>query len=438
MAASGAALGALLIGTVILAASWVGSGSAVDISGNYGVISRFVAHRDADLIDRGDLLTVLWASRARQPGIVVAEKGLRDATWSRDLIKQMKPSWAPSAVPVDGGYVAAWVSGTSPDDADGERDLILYDDQGAGTIQLMQGIYGEVAPDLAADPTGVHLAFTSAVSESNYLEGALYYAFRAAGTTAWPVPTLVVTNGAVIPDAWLAGIYQPRIAVTDEGVIHLVWQQWAVDSPTSGNETLTIWHVSRPLDGDSLVWSAPQRLSPAGQSFAVMPAILAAEDGTVHVTWTAGLPTQWGQNIYHRALAGDQVTKINHEIIQVNKNSPNWIASDITADGEEVCVAWHGFMGTQGGGDEQVHFQCSDDGGMTWDGQVQVSEAAGRAALFPSIIFDGARKLHVAWVEYGSAESALSRQTLDVAAPQGVFYRTGSMNHQIYLPLVLK
>lgn len=427
-----------------LAAGWVGAEEILSVSGDYEVLTRIVAQRDADMIRVGQHLVAFWASAVDEPddepGIVVAEQTADGSGWTQSAITDTLTAWSPSAAAAGDSYVLAWVHGDNPDVGDQPRDLVLYDGNGKRQL-LMQGVYGVLAPHVASDATGDYVVFAAAQQKGAYRQPDLYYAHRPAGTEDWPAPKLIVGHDAASPGCLVAGIYQPHLAVTDGGTVHIVWQQWEVAN--TGTRRDAIYHVTgTPQFGGQMTWSEPVKLSPDPHAHAVMPAIYAADNGTVHITWSVGSGVENledDQNVYHRRLGSGRVTKLNPMIIHANKNFPNWIASDIAAVGDTVCVAWHGYIGTQGSDYEKAYFQCSEDGGVTWGREVQVSETAQRGAMFPSIITDGSRRVHITWIEYQVAETTtLAPQAVTAAVPQGVYYRAALNNHEVSLPLVMR
>jgi len=418
-----------------LASGWPGSASPASITDDQAILVRSVARQDMDLLAVDGGLIAAWASSVGIEELGIVTRSRVGDNWVPSfLISQDLPSWAPSIDAGSNGMVGVWITGEDPEDATGVRALVSFDALRA-TQPITAGLYGEISPDLAVDSDGDHVVFSAGAKAADFLSGDLYYAFRPDTKSEWDSPVLLVGHTEVISETSSGGIFNPRIAIEPgAGTIHVVWQQKEIDLVTDYE---SVWHISGTrVAGGGISWGDPQRLSPLSQRYAVLPALVAGDAGEIHVSWTEligeGTYRPDEQYIHYQRLGTGDLVTLNSLPIHVNVNFPNWSVSSLSVLDETVCAAWHGYEEPQGQYYEEVYFRCSQDNGRSWLQIVQVSDTSDLGSVFPRVVLDQGGHVHIAWVEYETAQGATA------AVPKGVFYRTGNPVHGTFLPLVMK
>ncbi len=322
--------------------------------------------------------------------------------------------------------LVAWLEGAGPNDP----NTIFHQEVGKpAPVAVMPSVYGEAAPDQAVGSKALHLAFAAAQSKEYATQMDLYYVQRALNTTTWGAPTVVFTRSQVTRED-VGGIWSPQMALTQVDqtqTVHLVWEQ------TTATISRTVWYVQGTQQGSSVVWQSPVRLSPAGQ-MAVRPSIVADADDQIHVVWseiaagTEAIPTAQYIN-YRRLFNGvwSSPTRIDPDPISINTLFPTKSTPQIAVSGDQICVAWHGYRGT-GSSKEDIFLRCSRNGGLSWEYTFNVSEDADALSLFPTLQMDALKQVHVAWQNI----------TVGPVTYKGAFYRMGTVDFRVLLPVVLR
>jgi len=273
----------------------------------------------------------------------------------------------------------------------------------------------------------MHLVFAGAALQENATKGDLYYASRFLNQATWGTPTLVVTRAQVMPQD-VGGIWYPRLALTDAGQqIHIVWEQ------TTETISRTVWYISGQRQGGGVTWQAPFQVSPVGQ-MAVRPSIVTGDDDQVHIAWseiaegTESKPVEQYIN-YRRVSDGtwSAPTRIDPEPVKVNTLFPTKSSPQVAVCGTQVCVAWHGFRSDQSN-KEEISVRCSKNGGLSWRSTFNVSESSDALSLFPALQVDSSKQVHVAWQDI----------TVGPVVYKGAFYRMGTLDFKVFLPLVVR
>ncbi|MGQ9717864.1 MAG: sialidase family protein, partial [Anaerolineae bacterium] len=132
-------------------------------------------------------------------------------------------------------------------------------------------------------------------------------------------------------------------------------------------------------------------------------------------------PTGWTSA---QPLSGD-------EPLSVNRLRPTVVWPAIAAQGDIVCVAWHGFYPGATQEKEEIYLRCSKDGGATWGPVMNVSQSPDKLSLFPAIAIGANGVIHLAWEEFqGGNNYFLNYDAMYAQGPSEVW--------RVFLPLVLR
>ncbi len=163
------------------------------------------------------------------------------------------------------------------------------------------------------------------------------------------------------------------------------------------------------------------------------PNLAVKPDGSVYVVWSelivggGGLTNPDAQHINGCTVGRDDAQRLSGLPLLVNDNFPTYAESSVAVDGARLCVAWHGFYT---GEKEEGWLRCSDDGGKTWGGILNISQSDTWLSIFPIIALERGY-VHTIWVEYTLSGSTVT--------PVGLFYRQGSAAIAwVYLPLITR
>ncbi len=419
--------------------TWLGAGDSVNMSINADA-------RQVSLALGANEIAMAWAGDP-EPGNT-AGMGIFLKRWSRSgtptsggatQVVSGTDAWYPTLVYSSSQLLASWVQGYYT----GPVGSIMQQDIGGGApLVVMAQVYGYTAPRLAAGPTGYHIVFSAALTDSMKTKGDLYYAYRAPGSNVWEVPSIIVTRTQVIPDDSSGGIYYPSMALSPDGQhIHIAWEQMGVRVVSETVFTsFTVWYVEGSWNGSRFVWGLPGQISPVGQQVG-RPNLAVSSDGQVHMTWTemivgaGGTTNPEGQyiNYARRSTQGVWSTpvRIDPDPVRVNTYRPGRAASSVAlTPGNKVCVAWHGFRGQAGdAGQEEILVGCSFNGGVSWEPVFNASETE-TLSFFPSLQMDPAGQLFLAWEDFQGS----STYTTDY----DIFYRSGNSIYKVYLPALYK
>lgn len=394
---------------------------------------------NTDLAVNGDEVSVIWAGNATAPGLTLARSS--GSGWSKTpiAVPAGTAAWYPHATYGDDTLMISWVQGEAQLPGTLPRTIMQRNAITGSPQTVMSNIYGFAAPVMADGDTGIHMTFAAATTNTAWANADLYYAYRPYGQTAWPNPTRLVDHDKVIVTGASGGILYPRVAidpVTDR--IHIVWEQKQKQAYIYVD--YSVWHISGRRQGGSVIWSSPTRISPPDQEYAVRPNVVVGPDSSVHIVWTqldvgSGSTLQpEAQHIYYRRLDDAEPKRLNPEPLEVNNILPTWATSSITAEGDNVCVAWHGFSTNLNTTIEEITTRCSSNKGVTWQTVSNTSESASWLSIFPVVGLNDEGDLHTAWTEFELQDATF--------VPHAIYYRTGSVHsasnaNGVYLPFVV-
>lgn len=403
------ALVPVIVGAAALA-EWVGADPAFQLVANGD-------GQHADLAVRAGQTAVVWAGRST-PGIYLGISG--GSSWTTTTLTTTAEVHHPVIVYSGTRWIAVWVQGVLSD------VTIMSQDQDGLAQAVVTHMFGEAFPQLKSGPTGQYLTFAASTSYAERTLTDLYLSHRPLTATTWAT-AIVVTRTQVIPGQTGGGVWNPRLALSPDGLtLHLVWQQ------TVGI-TRTVWYLSGTWIPGGVMWGSPQQVSPSDQSVAVLPDVAATAD-QVYVTWTEVVGGVAYSNTQYINLwrLGKSAVRVSPDFY-VNNVQPTWAASTLDAQGQQVCFTWHANVPgvPSGEGKEEVWLQCSKDGGATWMELVNVSESPVTYSLNPRVELDASGRVALVWTEVAMDQE--QRKFYDV------YYRIGpaQMLH-VYLPLVLR
>lgn len=207
-----------------------------------------------------------------------------------------------------------------------------------------------------------------------------------------------------------AQAFDPEIAIDSNNAINVVWE----DSAPGHNVIM----FTRSNDGGE-TFSDPLQIS-TNTDFAAEAHITVDNLNRLHVVWSEEVDGD-AQAFYARSTDGGQTFSVP---VNVSDNrSSNVHKPVVTTFNDTVYVAYH----SEGGNRRQVFVLKSEDAGLSFSDQEQVSRAdnsKGRGHS-PAIVVDSRGRLHIAWIDssiVGNDEGVLfysnSRNGRDFAAPK--------------------
>ena len=384
-------------------------------------------------------VSVAWASE-RSGGISLTQQVEGSWTQSQTVALDVtgKAGWHPNIVYSSTDVLVTWVQGEAPflgTSPNAIRQQILDQNLNSLSAQpIITPVYGFVSPDITIAATGMHLVFAaSRDSDPNEIsKWNLYYMHRPVSTTTWTTPTVVITSSEVLTPGISGQVWYPRLAIGQNGTdLHIVWQQ------ESGSRNRKVWYIHGTWATKEIIWDAPQRVSPIEQD-AILPNIAVDQKDHVHISWSEFIGAYTGGDAqyinYQRGTPdqGNRPHRLHDQILQVNNNFPTNTETSINAQGEQICIAWYGFYGTaQTQGKEEILMRCSPDGGISWQGEINVAQSPNFLSAYTQVKIDSQGQAHLIWGEFFLEGSELQ--------PQGLYYRTGSAYlAQVFLPVTLR
>lgn len=425
-------IGSLLIilsTTAILALdpAWDEAGVSINLSQSGDVKPPALALRPDGEV------AVAWAGNSEKHISLARRDG---ENWNTTVLTPTEETntWNPNLVYTGTQLLAAWMQTGATG-----NDVMQYDvDTGMSPQRIITSVYGTIFPRMAVNAKGIHMVFAATHDVNKPNEGDLYYAYRAAGTSTWITPTVVITHAqASAPNN--GGIRFPALALSPDGQsLHIVWEQ-IITIPEPPYVQRTVWYVSGTWNSgeQQFHFGSPMQLSEAAQN-AVLPAITVDEADRVHVTWIelyGSVTRPEGQYVNYRRLASSQWTpavRVDPVHVIINSTKPTWSTAAVATRGNTLCVTWHGYRGNLGdSGEEEVLMRCSRNGGQSWDPMtVNVSNTPHILSFCPDIRMDETGGIHVVWQEYQGGNLQTNYDT---------YYRDGTLPCiRIYLPLVLR
>jgi len=242
--------------------------------------------------------------------------------------------------------------------------LHVYADWGAN-IRLTNALGNSKGPSAAVSGNSVHVVWF----DSRDGNDEIYYCRSTDGGATWGANIRLTDNLSVSEN--------PSIAVCGNNV-HLAWH----DS-RDGNYEI---YYKRSTDGGT-AWGADTRLTD-NLSISKNPSV-AVSGNNIHVAWhdeRDGNPEIY----YKRSTDGGTTWDPDTRLTNAGGNS---YTPSVAVSGNNVHIAWHDSRDLN----EEIYYKRSTDGGTTWDPDTRLTNAVGNSAL-SSIAVSG-NNIHVAWMD---------------------------------------
>jgi len=198
----------------------------------------------------------------------------------------------------------------------------------------------------------------------------IYYKRSTDGGSSWGPTTALTMN--------FYSSFDPSIAVTDSNV-HVAWMDFMSDVEK-------IFYKRSSDNGAH--WSPAVRLSPS--SFAAIPSI-AVSGLQVHVVWDDYRSGAW-QVYYKRSTDGG--VSWDPEIHLSDSVVFSYYPS-VSASGSYVMSVWEGYLG----GNEDIYYTRSTDGGATWQPYTHLTNTGG---AYAPCVASSDSSVHVVWYDGAS------------------------------------
>lgn len=275
--------------------------------------------------------------------------------------------------------VLAWTDGvTSPAPV-----FTIYQKMGTSTVVAALNISQPIPrPSIARGSDGeLHLVFADRCSFNNDLVGDVCYTRRPAGG-GWLTATVIFTSSQL-------GSMDPRIAIGPSGVLHVVWRE----NGLAGDE---IRYMTGTVGPDGVTWS-PSVTASNIVSLTWQPDIALTSNGDVHIVWTEKIDNDryLAYTRFHAAEGRTPPQRLGGPF-PVNQNNPYHLATAVAAMGTQVCIAWNAVP--EGQAAEDVFLICSEDGGNNWSDSENLSRSPSMS-IRPSIALAPDGSVHVVWQE---------------------------------------
>jgi hypothetical protein len=188
----------------------------------------------------------------------------------------------------------------------------------------------------------------------------------------------------------------PRMCVTEDGEIHVVW----VDDRDG---TPAVWFNTSTNGGDS--WLRPPIRVNRGGGAAFAPD-LSCSNAVVHVVWEDDRDGELeNHNIFYNRSGDGGMTwnEVDRRLTEDVDGESMSLGPDLVAMGDDVYVAWFDSMN----GAYDIYFTASHDRGQTWSAPLRLdSDDPGEAySAWPRIAVDSAQHVYVAWEDSRSGMS---------------------------------
>ena len=271
-------------------------------------------------------------------------------------------------------------------------------------------------PRLAVSQQGdLHLALQGGLGTQPDIR----YTSKSTAPSSWPAAVTVAEHQA-------SGASNPAIAVSNDGNVHLVWQE-------NRNQESDILYVSGQPSGETINWGTPVTLS-VGITASVRPAIVSRGSNSLYVAWGEKAPDIKAQYVRLARSANGGASwsapeRVEDDPVSANSVAPTDVAPALAVlPSGAVCVAWHGFEPGATYEAEEVWVSCSLDEGETWQRKANVSGSTSVISIRPILASGGDGILHIAWQESAGGDPRFNYQ----------IYYAHSIPYVIHLPQVFR
>jgi hypothetical protein len=249
--------------------------------------------------------------------------------------------------------------------------------------QLTNNAGDSFCPAIAVDGSKIYAFWHNFAQDADNAE--IYFKRSVNGGLSWAAEKRITNNAG-------NSIF-PAIAV-DGSKIYVVWED-----NTPGNDEI---YFKRSVDG-GITWTANKRLTTFA-GYSVSPAI-AVNGSNIYVVWCDSKTGSY--EIYFKRSVNGGVTWTAEKNLS-NNSGYSWYPA-IAVNGLNICVVWYDYTP----GNAEIYYKRSDDGGVTWTANKQLTNNAG-SSVNPAIAVHGSN-IYVVWQDNtpGNNEIYFKKGVLD-------------------------
>jgi hypothetical protein len=327
--------------------------------------------------------------------------GTESAGWSTiELVstESIDNSAYPSlAVSSDGTVHIAWSDNTNYGGSGVDSD-IFYKKYVPGSgwtvteVVSTESTEGCGSSSLAVGSDGaVHIAWTDGTDyDGSGSDGDIFYK-RWSSDTGWSATEVVSSEST-------SSSHSPSLAVSSDGTVHIAWEDWT-DYGGSGTDSDIFYKKYVPGSG----WTTTTVVSTATTSYSYNPSLAVSSDGTVHIAWEE--PTDYGgsggdSDIFYKKLT--IVGWTTTEVVSTESTSDSYNPSlGVGSDGT-IHIAWEDMTDYGGSGPRPDIFykKCVPGSGWTVTEVVSIESTSYCYAPSLAVGYDGT--VHIAWLDLPS------------------------------------
>lgn len=323
-----------------------------------------------------DTIHVVWFDRRDANDEIYYKRSTDGGTsWGQDTRLTYEPmnSRYPSLASSGSKLHVAWY-----DFRDGNSEIYYKRSTDGGTswgpdVRFSYNDSVSASPSLAVSDSLVHVVWEDGRDGRNR---EIYHKRSTNGGLTWGPDARLTSNSA--------GSYRASVAATGY-MVHVVWFD-----RRDGNDEI---YYKCSADGGE-AWGPDVRLT-SDSSESYYPCV-SVSGSNVHVVWEDSRDGN-DEIYYKRSTNGGSSWSLDSRLTF----APNFsMYPSITASGSMIHIAWFDLRG----GDTEIYYIRSTDGGMTWDPETRITNVSSGKNL-PSIAVSGA-KVHLVWYDSrdGNAE----------------------------------
>ena len=198
------------------------------------------------------------------------------------------------------------------------------------------------------------------------------------------------TTEVVSNESTLDAKAKPRLAVDNNGCIHVVWCEY-----DSANR---IFYTRKAFGGD---WIAAEMISNISSSLSFRPEIEVDKQGFVHVVWFDELDYNGAGSdldIFYRCWNATSASWMTTEVVSTESTDYSGVP-DVSVDSKgNVHVVWYDLTNYNASGtDEDIFYKCRNGTSGNWTTTEVVSTESSSMAWHPRMAIDIFGNIHVVW-----------------------------------------